>query len=350
MASKRMMIIAVLVAAVVVVAAAAVALNGGSKQAEGTDALITDAMDRSITTNDTPMRIVSCAPTITEMVYTLGAGSKLVAVTKYCDYPAEVVSRKDNGTLANVGYYATPNFDVIVQAQPDLVILVKDASGHPALAAKLDEAHIKNVVIFACTNVTEIYTNILMMGKLLHNRTGAEGIVASMQPKVQYIQSHVGVQASKPSVMFAVYIYTNGKFSVACNGTYIDDAIRIAGGNNAFSSQTSFNTFGNEEVMTANPDVIFLTATMSTSTDRNATQIRDSILDNPMLRDSNAVKNGHVYIFIHESENIFLRFSMRIVDGASLMARMLYPDSFGGAIPNIIDGPYQSYLPSYNSG
>lgn len=346
MASKRMMIIAVLVAAVVIVAAAAVALNSGSKNAVDANNTVTDALDRSVTTNATPLRMISCAPSITEMVYALGASGRLVAVTDYCDFPSNVTERKDNGTLQSVGAYRNPSFDKIIEFQPDLVLLIKDASGHTALATQLDEAHIPNIVIFECTSLAKIYNNMLMLGKILHAQGEAAGYVQSMQTKMQYVQAHVGSPISMPSVMFAVWM----PYTIASNGTYINDVIRVAGGNNSFADLSGYKSVSSEGVLRANPDVIILTATMMATTDRNATQIRNDIMNDPILRDTNAVKNGKVFILMHEAENCFLRAGLRITDGASLIARMLYPGSFGGEIPNIIDGPYQSYLPSYNSG
>jgi iron complex transport system substrate-binding protein len=287
------------------------------------------------------------------MVYALGAGGKLVAVTDYCDYPVNVTERKANGTLSSVGAYATPNFDKIVAAQSDIVILIKDASGHVALAAQLDEAHIQNVMIYECTDLTKIYNNVQMLGKILHAQSVAEEYVQEMKVKVQYIESHVGVQVEKPSVMFCVYISSTG-LTIAGNGTYISDVIRVAGGNNTFSALNGYKKVSSEGVINANdqegPDVIIVTATMMANVDRNATQIRDSIMNDPTLMQTNAVRNGKVFILMHESENVFLRAGVRITDGGSLIARMLYPDNFGGALPVIIDGPYQSYLPSYNSG
>jgi iron complex transport system substrate-binding protein len=342
MASKRMMIIAVLVAAVVVVAALAVAIGTWNKSNNASSTVV-DALDRSISTNATPKRIVSCAPAITEIVFALGSGASLVAVTDYCDYPSQVQQRKENGTLESIGAYKNPSFDMVVEMRSDMVILIEDAEGHTDLAAKLDEAHIPNIVIFECTNLTKIYSNMMLLGEVLHAKAAAKACVDEVETKVQYIQSHVS-NSSRPRVMFAVWL----PFWVAGGQTYIDDVMQVAGGINAFANVSGYNSVANEAVTQENPDVIIITATMMATAERTAQQIREDIMSIPELKYSSAVTSGKVFVLMNESEDIFLRPGLRITDGAGLIARMLSPESFGGSIPNVIDGPYQSYLPSYN--
>ena len=343
MASKRMMIIAVLVAAVVIVAAAAVALSTGSKATGG----MTDALGRTVNVDANATRIVSCAPAITEMIYALGGGNRVVAVTDYCDYPVTVVQAKENETLKSIGNYKNPNFDKIVSMRSDLVILIKDAEGQPAMASKLDEAGIRNIVVYECTNLTKIYENIEMLGKALHLQSTADAKVLEMKAKMQYIETHLANTTSRPTVAFAVWLSPT---YLAANGTFINDVLTIVGGMNSFAQSNGYPTVASEAILQANPDVIILTATMMATTELTPEQIRAGIMSDPILKETNAVKNGSVFILMHAAEDIFLRPSPRTPDVAGLLARMLFPANFGGAIPYIIEDDYQSYLPSYNSG
>ena len=105
-------------------------------------------MNRNVTTNLTPLRIVSASPTITELVYALGAGEKLVAVTDYCDYPSDVVARKANGSLASIGGFYTPNFEKVVNATPDMVLLDYSVkASYQDMRPKLDALGIASVCL-----------------------------------------------------------------------------------------------------------------------------------------------------------------------------------------------------------
>jgi iron complex transport system substrate-binding protein len=328
------------VAAVVIVAAVAVTLNNSSAKTVGP----TDALGRTVSNATIPVRIVSCAPAITEMVYALGSGSSLVAVTDYCDYPSQVVSRKENHTVSSIGNYKNPNFDNIVAQNADLVILIQDAEGQSDMANKLDKAHIKNMVIFECKNITTIYANLELLGNVLHQPLAATEYVSAMKEKVSYIQSKVAAQGAAPKVMFAVYI----PFWITGNATFVNDVMNVAGGFNAFGNLTGYKDVTNEAVLQADPDVIIVTATMMTTPDRSAEQIREDIISDPILNLTKAARSGKVFILMNQSEDIFLRPGIRITDGAGLLARMLYPTAFGGPIPYVIDSEYQGYLPSYN--
>jgi iron complex transport system substrate-binding protein len=279
------------------------------------------------------------------MVCALGSGSSLVAVTDYCDYPSQVVSRKENHTLSSIGNYKNPNFDNIVAQNADLVILIQDAEGQSDMASQLDKAHIRNIVIFECKNITLIYSNLELLGNILHAESAADSYVAAMQAKVSFIQTRIASQGSVPSVMFAVYLnptYVTG------NGTFINDVISVCGGANAFGNLSGYKSVANEAILAADPDVIIVTATMMTTPDLSASQIRDNIISDPLINETKAAKSGKVFILMNQSEDVFLRPGIRITDGAGLIARMLYPSLFGGAIPYVIDSEYQGYLPSYN--
>ena len=100
----RKMIIAHLLAVIVVSAGAYRIVNDGQRWRDGPVTVI-DAKGRNVTTSLAPLRIVSCSPSLTEIVYAMGMGSDLVAVTDYCDWPEDVVVRKGNGSLSSIGGY-----------------------------------------------------------------------------------------------------------------------------------------------------------------------------------------------------------------------------------------------------
>jgi iron complex transport system substrate-binding protein len=189
MVSRRQGIIAVMVVIVLVAAGLVVMMGSNNKKVTNSGPeYVIDAMDRNITTNFTPVRIVSASPTITELVYALGAGDKLVAVTDYCEYPADVVARKANHSLATIGGFYTPSFEKVANATPDLVMLDSSVQKDKDMMPQLDSLGIKYVVMHEGANTTMVYKNIELAGKVLHKTQNAQDMITTMQSRFASIR------------------------------------------------------------------------------------------------------------------------------------------------------------------
>jgi iron complex transport system substrate-binding protein len=343
MVSKRQGIIAIIVV-IVLVAAGLVVLTGSNNKnttSNGPEFVI-DAMNRNITTNFTPVRIVSASPTITELVYALGAGNRLVAVTSYCDYPADVVTRKANGSLSSIGGFYTPNWESIANATPDVVLLDYSVKADQDMRPKLDALGITSVVMFEGTNTTEVYKNIDLAGAVLHEMQNASKMIATMQQRFASIVTSVGVQAAKPKVMVAVY-YDESSMWIDGGQTFIDNIVTGAGGINAFANVTGFQDVNREAALTADPDYILITATMNSQSPQ---EVYDMMMNDTLMKETKAVQQNHVYILINQAENSFLHEGIREVQATQILAEIMYPATFGTAIPHIISDEYLNYLPS----
>jgi iron complex transport system substrate-binding protein len=343
MVSKRQGIIAVIVVIVLVAAGLIVVTGSNNKNVtnNGPEYVI-DAMDRNITTNFTPVRIVSASPTITELVYALGAGDKLVAVTDYCDYPADVVARKANSSLASIGGFYTPNFEKVANATPDLVLLDFSVQKDKDMMPQLDSLGIKYVVMFEGTNTTEVYKNIELAGGVLHESQNAQNMITSMQQRFASIVTSIGVQASKPKVMVAVY-YDQSSMWIDGGQTFIDDIITGAGGINAFANVSGFQDVNREAALAADPDFILITATMNSQTPQ---EVYDMMMNDTLMKDTKAVQQHHVYVLINQAENSFLHEGIREVQATQILAEIMFPGTFNITIPHIISDEYLGYLPS----
>ena len=342
MASKRQGIIAVMVVIVLVAAGLVVMGSNNKNVANSGPEYVIDAMDRNITTNLTPLRIVSASPTITELVYALGAGDKLVAVTDYCDYPSDVVARKANGSLASIGGFYSPNVELVINATPDLVLLDSSVKSDTDMMPQLDSMGIRYIVMFEGINTTMVYQNILMAGTALHEYQNAENMISTMQERFSSITSAVGAQTNKPKVMMAVY-FDEGSTWIDGGQTFIDDIINSAGGVNAFSNVTGYSDVGREGALQANPDYIIIAATMNA---QKPQEVYDMMMNDSALKYTSAVENHHVYIIINQAENCFLREGIREVQAAQILAEIMYPGTFNLTVPHIIGDGYLDYLPT----
>lgn len=343
MVSKRQGIIAVFVVIILVAAGMVVVMGSNNKKATDTGpAFVFDAMNRNITTNLTPVRVVSASPTITELVYALGAGNRLVAVTDYCDYPSDVVARKANNSLATVGGFYTPSFEKVVNATPDLVLLDYSVKADTDMMTQLDAMGIKYVVMFEGTNTTEVYKNIDLAGAILHESQNAKTMISTMQQRFSSIVTSIGTQATKPKVMVAVY-YDQSSMWIDGGQTFIDNIITGAGGVNAFANVSGYQDISRESALAANPDYIIITATMN---EQSPQQVYDMMMNDTLMKTTTAVQQHHVYILINQAENSFLHEGIREVQATQILAEMMYPGTFHTAIPHIISNEYLQYLPS----
>ena len=186
MVSKRQGIIVVIVV-IVLVAAGLVVMTGSNKNAtNGGTNFVTDAMGRNISTDVSPQRIVSTSPAITTLVYALGAQDRLVAVDSYSDYPANVSERVTHSTLSVIGGFFDPNPESIVNASGSnnssaLVLLDSSVKSDVDMATQLSQFGIDYVFFYEGANTTQVYDNIRLGGKVLHESSNADLLVTKMQ-------------------------------------------------------------------------------------------------------------------------------------------------------------------------
>lgn len=301
---------------------------------------VTDALNRTVTIKENPQRIVSTAPSITELLFALNLGDRVVGVTDYCDWPPELVQMRKEGRIESIGGYWDPNIEKIVGLNPDLVLLSAGVPSHQQIAEQLQSLNITAVALYPGKTIDEIYDSIRLVGTITGKKGEAEKLVKNMVNRIKNVQSMIKDVENKPSVLFVLWlepVYTCG------NDTFISHVIHLAGGRNLFADLNGWPTVSVEEIVTRKPDVILITATMMMQAPE---EIIQSLQNDPLWNSTPAVKNNRTYILIGQGENIFIRQSVRIVEAVELLAGILYPDIFNTEVPNIIGDDYENYLPS----
>ena len=265
---------------------------------------ITDFAGRKVTIEKEPERIVSLAPSITETLFYIGAGDKLVGVTNYADFPPAV---KNITRVGGYGKYA--NLEKIAALKPDLII-ADDFS--LSILKKLEE--IAPVIIVAPKNLSGVYRQVELLGKVTNREEGALMVVADMKATVAYVESTV--QGKPRPKVFFILSYYNGYWT-AGNGTFINDLIRLAGGQNVFGDIKGWGVASEEQIVARNPEVIIISP--------NAGVKPEDLCKGP-LASVDAVKNGRVYML--SDENLVVRPGPRIVLGLEEIAELLHPKAF----------------------
>ena len=210
---------------------------------------VTDGLGWEVTIAAVPGRIVSLAPSNTEILFAVGAGAEVVGVTKYCNYPAEAQSREQIG-----GFSAkTISIEKIVALKPDLVV-AGDESHQPVIDA-LVELGIPVVALKAGT-FEDVYRNIELVGQVTGHDEQAREVVKDMRQRVDAVVANVaGIpQAERPRVFWEVF---DEPLMTAGPSTFIGQMIDLAGGVNVFADLAEeYPEISVEEVVRRNPAVI----------------------------------------------------------------------------------------------
>ena len=215
--------------------------------ASGAD--FTDALKRKISLPQTPQRIVSLVPSVTEILFKLDLKKRIVAVTDFCTYP--VAAQK----LPSVGGYVDPSLESILLHKPDLVIAAADMN-RPALIRRLELLKIPVYIVYPRT-VEETLTTIRNIGQITGEKLAGERLANLIVSRIQKIQLQIS-KLRKPTTLECVMLQP---LTVAGPDTFIDDIIRISGGRNVVPKGPSrYPTWNTEALLTTNPETIIVSA------------------------------------------------------------------------------------------
>jgi iron complex transport system substrate-binding protein len=266
----------------------------------------TDEAGRKVRVPINVNRIVSLAPNLTEIVYAVGAGNRLVGDTEYCDYPAEAKQ------VAKVGDTLHPSIERIIALRPQLV-LVSTASQLEAFTRQLDEQKI-SVYVTNPRTLEEVFNSIESLGDLLGTRDSAAGIVADLRKRASAVET--ALKPVKPLKVFYQVagepLYTIGREA------YLTDLVRRAGGVSVTADVPgAFPSFSDEAALAARPEAIIL-PTGGSMGSANSTVA-------PPLKNSPASLSNRVYKI---NDDHLSRPGPRLLDGLEEMARALHPEAF----------------------
>ena len=253
-----------------------------------------------------PRRIVSLAPSITETVFALGFGNRLVGVTSHCDYPAEAKR------LPKIGDFMSPSLEVIAAKQPDLVIGVTGATD-PAKAREIERLGIK-ITLVSVSSVSEILSSFKHIAALLGDPDAGATLIEKITAQFDKVKKRVA-PAPRRSTLLAVGL----RPLVAVGGkNFLDELITLAGGENiAGNASQPWLNLPDEYVVAKAPQVI-IQAGMGSDASRPTRQWSD-------LKSIPAVKERRVYTY--NSDKI-LRPGPRIGEGLEEIARLIHPECF----------------------
>jgi iron complex transport system substrate-binding protein len=209
----------------------------------GAIASVVDAAGHHLTLTRYPQRIVSCAPSITEILYKLGLQNRLVLDTTACDYPPDAKKKPHFNALSS-------DIEPILAQNPDLVLDLKDLNH--SLIAPLQKAGVPQLTLDV-SSVGAVMNSILIIGKATGTLKQAQALVNSLQAQLNAVRKAVAKAPHKPRVL--ILYGTNPLYTTGPN-SFINDLITIAGGVNVVTKPPPGNVISPEEAVALQPEVI----------------------------------------------------------------------------------------------
>lgn len=265
---------------------------------------ITDDLGRKITLPRTPKRIISIAPSNTEILFALGLGDKVIGVTDSCDYPEAAKSKPKVGSV-------DLNYEKIIEMAPDLVVAVGSLQRQG-----IERLSMLGITVLAVDpkTINGVLHAIELIGKATDVEDRATTLVAKLSNRIEAVKARVaGAGASaKPRVFVEIW---NDPLMTAGPGTFIDELISAAGGENiAHDARGEWPQFSAEAVIKRDPEVVILTGFN-----------KAEALARPAWQGISAYRLGRVHE-VHP--DLLVRPGPRLVQGLEELAKILHPEAF----------------------
>jgi iron complex transport system substrate-binding protein len=278
-----------------------------------TPIVLKDGVGKTITLPTPAKRIVSLAPSNTEILFAITAGSQVVGRDNYSDFPPEALQVTDIG-----GGFGELDAEAILALQPDLVMA--SSLTPPEQVQALRDL---GLTVFTLTNPNDLpgmYINLLTVATLTGHEEDAKTLIANLDQRVKAVQTKMAKVTERPLVFYEIDSTDPNAPWTAGAGTFIDTLISMAGGENLGKVlKGEWAQISIEALIKEDPDIILLGDAFWGGVTPEAVAARsgwDAL---------GAVKNGQVYPF---DDNLVSRPGPRLVDGLEALAKFLHPELF----------------------
>jgi iron complex transport system substrate-binding protein len=274
----------------------------------------TDGLGREITLAGPAQKVVSLAPSNTEILFAVGAGAQTIGRDDFSDYPAEANPLpKVGGSMGNY------SLEQIAALKPDLILAAQINT--PEQVKALENLGLTVYYLNNPTTIEEMYTNLETVASLTGHEAEAVALIESLKARVAAVDAKVTGLTDAPVVFYEVDATDPAKPYTAGKGTFIDQLIVRAGGINFTSAAKITDPYpqvGVEQIVATNPDMVLLGDSLWGVT-------VESVGQRPGWETLKAVTEGKVFPF---DDNLVSRPGPRLVDGLEALAKLLHPELF----------------------
>ncbi|OKY76129.1 MAG: hypothetical protein BM485_02450 [Desulfobulbaceae bacterium DB1] len=268
-------------------------------------AIFVDQLGREVSLAHPPQRIVSLMPSITEIVFDLGAGDRIKGVTQFSNEPPPAAK------LPKVGSYVHLDLEKIVSLRPDLCLAARD--GNPK--HMVDGIIALGIPVYSLDprSLEEIMESILLLGDLLAKEKRAAAIVGEMKEKIRAAALLAARDGRTPRVFFQI---DAAPIISAGSNTFIDQLISLAGGINLAAGSVVYPRYSWEDILIMRPEVVIIASMAGGYSDD---ELKAAWRRWPQLP---AVRDNRLYVL---KADMFDRPTARIADGLQMLVDILHP-------------------------
>lgn len=262
-----------------------------------------------------PARIISMAPSITEVLFAVGAGDQVAGVTRYCDYPSEAATRPQ------VGGYLDPSYEAILALQPDLIVILSEQE---STAGKMFRELGLPVLTVEHRGLAGILASIGEIGGAAGRSAKAGRLLAGLQARMDSLRNRLAGRPRPQTLVVLGRNLTQGDLAntyIAGNDGFYNDLVELAGGSNCYQGRTiAFPAVSAEGLLQLAPEVIIEVIPNLGRTGLDVSRFERSWRDIPGL---DAVDKGNVHVFVTDYA---VRPGPRFILLAEDMARAIHPE------------------------
>jgi len=270
--------------------------------------------ENEITSAAPCQRIISLSPNITETLFALGLGDRIVGVTRFCNFPPEAKK------IPAVGGYLDPSFEAMVRLKPDMVLLLPESQQVKNFLSQLGIPHLE----IANKTIADILNGIALLGKTFGAEQQADTLLARIRARIDRIRK-LTANRDRPGVLIVIErswgtglirdVYIAGK------NTFYDELLRYAGGRNAFSDERiAYPRLSAEGILQLNPDFII---DLVPQLNKKQLTVARVAKDWDSLAQLSAVKNHRIHIMYQDYAVVP---GPRFIQFLDDLARIIHPE------------------------
>lgn len=271
---------------------------------------INDQTDRTVTVPEEPKRIISLAPSNTEILFAIGLGDRVVGRTDYCNYPPEVEG------IPSVGGFSTPDLEQVIALEPDLVLAT---SMHDEIVLQLEEHEIP-VIVLSPQTIDDILDSIEIVGTATGAEEATAELTTDMGNRIEAVKAKTE-DLGPEEIVSSCFVVWHDPLMLAGGDTIYEELIKTAGGSNIVSDQEGYPSIDLEQIVLIDPQVIIVGVGMGSGEDLPL----QYLLEESLLEGISARQNDRVYAV---DQDIVGRFGPRIVDALEQFAAFMHPELF----------------------